>query len=108
MDNTDLENFKKDYDWNEAMRYAPFSMDDIVDVIAASEGMNEIEDWVAVVKLKEGFGYVEAGCDYTGWDCRAGGTGGSHDDLDHLVRFMLTSKSRRRLNMALPDLDGTD
>jgi hypothetical protein len=59
------------YDWEEAFRYAAphFTLADVADVIAAVEGENDGADWVAVVRLRDGrFGYVTAGCDYTGWD----------------------------------------
>lgn len=102
----ELEEFKGDYDWKEAVGFAPFDMLEIEDVIAMDTGVNDEESWVAVVKLTNGrFGYVDAWCDYTGWDCQSGGSGGIRETLADLQRFEMTSQQRRRLNMALPDLD---
>lgn len=106
MNTEELAKFKNDYDWKEAVGFAPFDMEQIEDVIAEDCGANDEESWVAVVKLTDGrFGYVDAWCDYTGWDCRSGGSGGVRETLADLQRFEMTSQQRRRLNMALPDLD---
>lgn len=98
---------KEDYNWREAFNYANgFSLDDVKNIIALDEGENDGESWVIVVELNDGkFGYVDAWCDYTGWDCCAGGSSAISETFEHLQRFELTSKIRRRLNMTLPDLD---
>lgn len=65
------------YDWKEAMKYAKFKFADIVEVIVAEEGVNDEEDWKLIVKLKDGtFGWLNAWCDYSGWDCQASGDSG--------------------------------
>jgi len=75
-----------DYDWNEVFQYAngdkgaprlagntdpsrpTFSLADVRYVIAEQVGENDGDDWCALVELHGGrFGYVTAGCDYTGW-----------------------------------------
>lgn len=71
------------YDWREVFSFcsspdpipgyqgshAGFSMFDVQDVIASSEGENDGSNWLAAVKLKDGrFAFVSAGCDYTGFD----------------------------------------
>lgn len=95
-----------EYDWSEAMNYARFSADDIADVVAAEEGENEGEYWLLVARLNDGrFGYVRAGCDYTGWDCQAGGDSAIRPTLEDLLRWELTSQDRRRIGMTIPDLD---
>jgi hypothetical protein len=76
----------------------PCGVEDVAEVIAASEGENDERDWVAVARLKDGrFAYVEAGCDYTGWDCQAGGHVSVSHDLAHLWQFGLTQDARDRL-----------
>ena len=101
-----LQELNEDYNWDNAFGYAPFSREDVAEIIAYEEGQNDGDSWVGVFKLKDGrFGYVDAWCDYTGWDCQAGGDGEVSDTLEHLVRFELTSKNRRRLKMELADLD---
>ena len=76
----------------------PVSASDIVKVIAASEGENDERDWVAVVKLKDGrYAFVEAGCDYTGWDCWSQGQVWVSDSLENLWQFGVTQDARDRL-----------
>lgn len=78
------------YSWGEVFKYAdgtgcgdvpeiagamhtgqtgkPFSLGDVRFVIADVEGDNDGPPWEAIVELHDGrFGFVEAGCDYTGW-----------------------------------------
>lgn len=95
-----------EYDWNEALNYAQFSVDQIESIIASSEGENDGDYWLLVVHLKDGrFGYLSAGCDYTGWDCQAGGDSYIAPSLAELQRWNMTSRDRRRLGMELDDLD---
>jgi hypothetical protein len=106
MTENQIRDFKNDYDWKEAIGFAPFGMAEIEDVIAMGCGANDEDSWVAVFRLSgDRFGYVDAWCDYTGWDCRSGGNGGVRDNLADLQRFEMTSQQRRRLGMELPDLD---
>ena len=101
-----LEELKEDYDWKEAFNYADFSVDDVKYIVAFSEGYNDGDPWVIVVELNDRmFGYVDAWCDYTGWDCQAGGSSAVKNTLEELQRWDMTSRSRRRLNMVLEDLD---
>lgn len=101
-----IEEFKNDYNWQEAFNFAPFSISDVVEIIAEDEGYNDGESWVCVVRLKNGeYGFVDAWCDYTGWDCQSGGDGWFDSSLENLQRWKMNSSARRRLNMALPDLD---
>ena len=47
----------------------PFTRDDIADLLACEAGKNDGPAWIAVMRLKDGrFAFLEAGCDYTGWD----------------------------------------
>lgn len=95
-----------DYDWREALNFAPFNAEDIAEILHFSEGYNDGDSWVGVFRLKNGqFGYVDAWCDYTGWDCRSGGDGGIADSFGELQRWQLTTVIRRRLGIELPDLD---
>lgn len=72
----ELEEFKNSYDWQEAFAVAGFDVSDVIRIIASYEGCNEEENWLAVAETKDGkFVVVDAGCDYTGWDCRCWGTG---------------------------------
>jgi len=71
------------YDWKEAMTYAKFTFQDVGEIIIAEEGENDERDWKLIVRLKSGkWGWLSAGCDYSGWDCQAGGDSGIVDTID--------------------------
>lgn len=56
----------------------------ISSVLAVWEGENEGEDWRWVVSLVDGrFGFIEGGCDYTGWDCVSYARSLIKDDPEH-------------------------
>lgn len=85
--------------WNEygeSYGYGPLSevgldTSDVAEIIHYREGENDCANWLFVLKLIDGrFAYVTAGCDYTGWDCRAGGDISYADSLDALVPEMDT------------------
>lgn len=76
-----------------------FTRNDVVEVIAKSEGENDERDWIAFGKLADGrYFFLSAGCDYTGWDCI--GTSGrcyvamSREPIESLV---MTHEERERL-----------
>lgn len=61
----------------------PLAWDDVREIIAESEGERDERSWVAVGWLKTGEAFVlEAACDYTGWDCQAGGWSNIGPSLD--------------------------
>jgi hypothetical protein len=83
---------------------APVLRRDVVRVIAASEGKNDGPNWLIVVELADGrFAFVEAGCDYTGWDCQAGGSCTTATSLGELYQFGLTEEARGRLAAQLAE-----
>ena len=48
---------------------APFSICDVVEIIAMREGEHDESNWIAVGRLFDGRWFaIDAGCDYTGWD----------------------------------------
>jgi len=85
-----------DYDWGEAFHYANspdistgdacgeqhvdpvlfskvskkgFSTEDVEVIISMVDGENDGPSWSGIFKLNDGrFAFLEAGCDYTGWD----------------------------------------
>lgn len=120
-----------DYDWKEAWAYGgkhagtcaafqralagpivcegatcsadPVGVEDVATVVAASEGENDERDWVAVAELQDGrYAFVEAGCDYTGWDCQAAGRVWVSDSLENLWQFGVTQDARDRLGSSPP------
>lgn len=79
---------------------AHFTRNDVSVVVAKSDGENYGPSWLALVKLKDGrFVFIEAGCDYTGWDCM-----GNHGvcmvgpSLEVMLRLGLTDDARARLS----------
>ncbi len=53
----------------------PFTREDVKEICGIKEGANDEEAWRIYGRLKDGrWFYLEASCDYTGWDCQAGGS----------------------------------
>lgn len=49
-----------------------FEIDDIVKVLAISEGARDGDAWGWLLQLTDGrIAYLQGGCDYTGWDCQS-------------------------------------
>jgi hypothetical protein len=106
-----------DYDWKEVFEYAkpsavitdegeistaPFTREDVQQVIAKSDGEHDERDWVAVLKLRDGrYASISAGCDYTGWDCQANGHAQVARKKKDIIRFGLTEDERERLGFKL-------
>lgn len=108
--------WREDYDWKEAFVFtsnirtatgcdkASFDIDDVQDVIAADCGENDGDSWMMVGKLKDGrFFFLDAWCDYTGWDCQSGGDAQVANTLENLKRYGMTEEARGRLNLLLAD-----
>lgn len=90
------------YDWeNDKEGSAPedFALAQVVEVVAADDGENDEEDWICITKMSDGrFAVMSAGCDYTGWDCRAGGRIDYFDTLQEACsQNALLEKYRHRL-----------
>ena len=116
---------KDSYDWKEVFAYAsgvpsygssatpgavgeappstePFNIDDVEEVLHAVEGENDGPSWVIVVRLKDGrFGSINASCDYTGWDCQAGGASSVASSYEQIIRFGIGDSDRSRLGIEL-------
>lgn len=81
-----------------------FARADVERIIALAEGENDGPRWVGVFKLKDGrFACLSAGCDYTGWDCQAGGNAHVAPRLKDIIRWGLTADERDRLHQKLPE-----
>jgi hypothetical protein len=110
------------YDWREAFAYAgkdrgngegvpmlcagadcsaePFGRADVATIIAAVDGENDGPEWLICGRLKDGRWFaLSAGCDYTGWDCQAGGQAWVSDTKANLIAFGLSDEARRRLDL---------
>lgn len=73
---TDAEKQHLDYDLLSCFQYAwdrPESVQDEIErVLAKWEGAHDTDDWIWILALRNNkYAYLQAGCDYTGWDCRS-------------------------------------
>jgi hypothetical protein len=119
----------EDYDWKEAFAYAgdptgtnrtampiqarftegtvsttPILREDVTEIKHSSNGENDERAWIMVGKVKDGrWFFLCAGCDYTGWDCQAGGTCIVASTYEEVVRWGLGSSDRERFGLALED-----
>jgi len=64
-----LESMSASFDWKYAFEnYSKFPMESVSRIVASVDGENDESNWSAVFQLNDGrFGYLDAGCDYTGW-----------------------------------------
>lgn len=102
-----------DYDWTHAFDEAlsggasrcegfdgSAAMDvaDVATIHRWSEGENDGPPWLAVGELRDGrWFYLEASCDYTGWDCRASGRVIVGADEEQVKRMGCDNEARERL-----------
>jgi hypothetical protein len=74
-----------------------FKMSDVAEVIAVANGEKDELSWIGLFRTVGGFYlFVEAWCDYTGWDCQSGASAEWHTDLDQ-AKAMISDGSRARL-----------
>lgn len=108
-----------DYDWSEAFEYADgsetrpalpvglydlsgFTKEDVSYIANMVEGENDGDDWIIYGMLKDGrWFYLEAGCDYTGWDCQAGGSVTIGNSKEEIERFGMGVSPRLRFGIKL-------
>jgi len=130
---TTPDNWKENYDWRKAFEYAgpvvvseyssrdgspdvkavgecdtsPFTPEDVVKVYAMSEGENDGPSWIMWGKLEDGrYFFLIAGCDYTGWDCQAGGSAFVSKQKGRLVDSAMGADDRQRFGI-LSSNDGS-
>lgn len=98
------------YDWEEAFAYTDnasgalpgasydldgFQREDVAEVYGTREGENDVAEWLVYGRLHDGrYFYLTAGCDYTGWDCQAGGSTTIARSYDELINFGLDNEAR--------------
>lgn len=81
---------------------ATFCRNDVAAILGQEEGENDGPDWIVYGQLTDGrFFLARGGCDYTGWDCRAGNSGNVADTLENLIRFGMNEDERSRFKVAL-------
>lgn len=79
-----------------------FTRDDVVEILAISDGENDGPDWLIAVRLYDGrFAFLCGWCDYTGWDCQSNASCVLAATRDDLVRYALTDEARDRLRLVV-------
>lgn len=79
-----------------------FGRNHVAEIIQMQDGVHDELDWIIYGKLHDGrYFAVRAGCDYTGWDCRAGNSGDVAGTLEAIVRFGLSDEERKRFGLSL-------
>lgn len=74
------------------------------EIIAIQNGEYDGASWAGVFKLKDGrFISVCSFCDYTGWDCQAGGEIFVGSTLGSVIRYGLSEDERKRLQLDLEE-----
>ncbi len=104
------------YDWESAFGYASpqkcvstedvsvaaFTRQEVKAIYWRSDGENDGDAWIIGGELADGrLFFLAAWCDYTGWDCQAGGSAWVSRSVKTLVRFGIDDGQRSRLNIAI-------
>lgn len=96
--NDDTAVYDGDSDFGYALAEAGVDPKEIEEVVRYHEGERDYEPWFIVMRMSDGqWCHVTAWCDYTGWDCRAGGEAFYASSEAELVRTKLTQEARRCL-----------
>jgi hypothetical protein len=93
-----VEELLKDYDWEEVFKYAldGVKREDVAEVVASVDGVNDGAAWSGVFRLKDGrFMFISASCDYTGWGCQEGGSAEGRPTLAELVAIIPDNELER-------------
>lgn len=89
---------------NVTYELTPFSRIDVQKIYGYHEGEPDVDEWMIYGRLFDGrHFYLEAGCDYTGWDCSSDGECVIAEGLPALIRFGMTKQARWEFNLKLPD-----
>lgn len=98
-------------DWSSALEYldsprnapsgesaGPVLTTDIVDIVAADAGEDDVTAWIAVFRLRDGrFVFLSASCGNSGWDCCGRGNAHVASSLDDLLRWAMPNDAVDRL-----------
>jgi len=85
---------------DETLSTASFTREDVEELFHLVEGENDGPSWVSIGRLKDGrFFSIEAGCDYTGWDCQAGGSCTFSKTYEDVIQFGTGDSELERLGI---------
>lgn len=109
-----------DYNWGEVFNFSGnarcadpnkeynlsgFGVEDVRFVFFEDAGCNDGESWIIAGQLKdERYFFIDAWCDYTGWDCQSGGSCTIADSFKELVELGMTEEARERFGVNNEDL----
>lgn len=92
--------------FGEKVGLADFTIMSVKEIIALDEGENDVEDWIGLFRLNDGrYVFISAGCDFTGWECRAGGNGLVSNNLRDLFKIGISDREKERMNITEEDID---
>jgi hypothetical protein len=115
-----IEDIKNNYPWKQVFEFSdgtnldefsepsnfPFQMEDVAEILNIEDGQNDGQSWIILVKLNNGlYGFLTAWCDYTGFDCQAGGHSYVSLSKEKLIRFGMGEDDRKRFGLSLPGED---
>ena len=118
------------YDWEETFAYAgkrvslqgatsppdgvppgssvseePFDREDVSTIFHIEEGEHDGPEWIVSGLLTDGrHFFLAAGCDYTGWDCQAGGRAWVANTREEIERFGMDDRTRERFGIVLQEI----
>lgn len=82
------------------VRRIHYALSDIKSIVATANGENDERNWIGLFEMNDGaFLFVEAGCDYTGWDCRSNGSSEWFNTREEAVAC-ISAEARERLGLA--------
>lgn len=88
----------------EAVPETPVTREDVAEILAIREGENDGPNWLLFAKLNDGrYFFLDAGCDYTGWDCQAGGTSYVTKTAADMIRWGMGEYEREALGLKLEE-----
>ena len=105
-------------DWEEAFKYAgelyvnaygclstSFTREDVIEIYGMDNGENDERPWRIYGRLNDNrYFYLEAGCDYTGWNCQADGSAWVSSTRNGIIREGLTEEARRIFGLVEDDV----
>lgn len=124
-----LKQLATEYDWIEAFGYAgdpeascarelptraigeaeslstdPILRQNVVEIAGLSAGENDYAPWFCIGRVSDGRWFsLEAWCDYTGWDCKAGGSCQVAATREAVIRFGTSAEGRKRMGLQLAE-----
>lgn len=86
------------YSWDSAVLMSEMDPKNIASVDRRRDGENDEASWLAMGQTHDGrWWFLSAWCDYTGWDCQAGGNHKFADTRDELIRLCMGEDERAAL-----------